>query len=439
MIKFQSHKYFSNFSSSCQSVILTDETLLFKIISMPSNKVKPSPIQRHHIGLNQFLRQPQTHNSIFKDMRITLYVLKATGLLPIYEEVSRYEVGPPTKANIFYSFFIRGVVQTFTLFNLYNLLTPGSAQLFYSYSDTDNVNKWIEFLLCMLSHSTTVIICGRNSKLFIKIINEILKVDEDVFDRFRETLENKCEFSLKYIVGICICQWYLMVLRVLAVKDTINVNSYIFIFIYAMQNGMTTIFIVFTAALLRILKMRFTHINATLKSYTYSERRKLRRIPGEDRDVITMDSFPEDSLFIYRIHNKLLRIYRLINDCCSLILVAYMGYAFYTITTTTYNLFVQITTQRLSFNVLQTCFVWLAMHTCVLALLSKNCGQATDEANGTSQVLARIYGATKDHQNIVDKFLTKSIKQEVQFTAYGFFIIDNSTLFKVMYYNNTIN
>lgn len=31
----------------------------------------------------------------------------------------------------------------------------------------------------------------------------------------------------------------------------------------------------------------------------------------------------------------------------------------------------------------------------------------------------------------VDKFLTKSIKQEVQFTAYGFFVIDKSTIFKV--------
>nr|AKI28982.1 gustatory receptor 32a [Bactrocera dorsalis] len=349
---------------------------------MSSNKVKPSPIQRHHNGLNQFLRQPPTHNSFLRYMRITLCVLKATGLLPIYEEVSSYEVGPPTKPKIYYSFFIRGVVQTFTLFNLYNLVTPGSTgQLFYSYSDTDNVNKWIEYLLCMLSHSATVIICGRNSKLFIKILNEILKVDEGVFDRFRETLKNKCGFSLKYIVGICICQWYLIVLRVLAVKDTLNVNSYIFLFIYAVQNGMATIFIVFTAALLRILKMRFAHINTTLKGYTYSEQHKLRRIPGRDRDVITMDSFPEESLFIYRLHNKLLRIYRSINDCCSLILVAYMGYAFYTITTTTYNLFVQITTQRLSFNVLQTCFVWLAMHTCALALLSKNCGQATDEVN----------------------------------------------------------
>lgn len=32
----------------------------------------------------------------------------------------------------------------------------------------------------------------------------------------------------------------------------------------------------------------------------------------------------------------------------------------------------------------------------------------------------------------IDKFLTKSIKLEIEFTAYGFFVIDNSTLFKVI-------
>lgn len=78
------------------------------------------------------------------------------------------------------------------------------------------------------------------------------------------------------------------------------------------------------------------------------------------------------------------------------------------------------------------------------------------QANVTSQILARIYNKSKEYQNIVcitrskdiikkiknkyillqvDKFLTKSIKQEVQFTAYGFFVIDKSTIFKV----NVIN
>ncbi|XP_054741940.1 gustatory and pheromone receptor 32a isoform X1 [Anastrepha obliqua] len=403
---------------------------------MPYNKVKPSIVQHYHIGYNEFLRRASQDNSIFKDIRTILFILKATGLLPIYEEVSSYEIGPPTKPNVYYSFFIRGFVQALTIFNLYNLVTPGAAQLFYSYSDTDNVNKWIEILLCMLAHWATVVICARNSKSFLKIINEILKVDEDVFEQFGTTLENKCGFLLKFIVGICICQWYLMVLQVLAAKGPLTVNSYIFIVFYAVQNSMSTIFIVFTAALLRIVKMRFAHLNTILKGYTYTKQRKLRRFLRCGRNAHSMDlewmDFAEDSLFTYRMHNKLLRIYRSINDCCSLILVTYMGYAFYTITTTTYNLFVQITTQSpTSLNVLQTCFAWLAMHTCVLALLSRSCGQATDEANGTSQVLSRVYNKSKDLKNIVDKFLTKSIKQEVQFTAYGFFVIDNSTLFKI--------
>ncbi|XP_067625121.1 gustatory and pheromone receptor 32a isoform X2 [Eurosta solidaginis] len=402
---------------------------------MAYNKVMPNSIQRRH-HQNEFLQsQTPKHNSIFKDIRTVLFILKATGLLPIYEEVSSYEVGPPTKQNIFYSFFIRGVIQALSIFNLYNLVMPGSAQLFYSYSDTDNVNKWIEFLLCMLAHSATVFICARNAKSFIKIINEILKVDEDVLDKFGVTLENKCGFSLKFIFGICICQWYLIVLRVTAAKDPLTVKSYIFFAFYAVQNGMSTIFIVFAASLLKIVKIRFAHLNFVLKGYTYTQQRKLlRRLARRSGNIFTVDNFTEDSLFTYRMHNKLLRIYRSINDCCSLILVAYMGYAFYTITTTTYNLFVQITTRYISLNVLQTCFAWLIMHTSVLALLSKSCGQATDEANETCQVLARVYGKSKDHQNIVDKFLTKSIKQEVQFTAYGFFIIDNSTLFKLLYF-----
>jgi len=56
---------------------------------------------------------------------------------------------------------------------------------------------------------------------------------------------------------------------------------------------------------------------------------------------------------------------------------------------------------------------------------------ASFKANATAQILARVYAKCREYQNIIDKFLTKSIKQEVQFTAYGFFAIDNSTLFKI--------
>ncbi|XP_037916690.1 uncharacterized protein LOC119655068 isoform X2 [Hermetia illucens] len=57
---------------------------------------------------------------------------------------------------------------------------------------------------------------------------------------------------------------------------------------------------------------------------------------------------------------------------------------------------------------------------------------APDLAKKTAEILSRAYGKGKDYQNIIDKFLTKSIRQETKFTAYGFFVIDNSTLFKII-------
>ncbi|XP_013118265.1 gustatory and pheromone receptor 32a [Stomoxys calcitrans] len=206
-------------------------------------------------------------------------------------------------------------------------------------------------------------------------------------------------------------------------------------------NTLSSIFIVYASIMLRLLSVRFAYLNSLLTGYTYKEqqkpRQRLRTRAANNMRLAAppapaMANFPDDSLFTFRMYNKLLRLYKLVNDNCSLILVVYMGYAFYSITTTTYNLFVQITTQQgMSPYVLQICFALLVVHTAMLALLSRCSGEATDQANLTSQILARVYEKSKEYQNIIDKFLTKSIKQEMQFTAYGFFVIDNSTLFKI--------
>lgn len=92
-------------------------------------------------------------NPVFADLQTILSVLKATGLLPIYEQVSSFELGPPTKPNEFYSFFVRGVVHALTIFNIYSLMTPNSAKLFISLRETDNVNQWIELLLCIFTYT----------------------------------------------------------------------------------------------------------------------------------------------------------------------------------------------------------------------------------------------------------------------------------------------
>ncbi|KAH8333542.1 hypothetical protein KR059_000636 [Drosophila kikkawai] len=432
------------------------------VIEMPSQKSRSHPYPRRispyrtpSLNRDAFTRDspaaatsgPSTRSHdhpVFEDIRTILSVLKASGLMPIYEQVSNYEVGPPTKTNEFYSFFVRGVVHALTIFNVYSLFTPISAQLFYSYRETDNVNQWIELLLCILTYTLTVFVCARNTKSMLRIMNEILQLDEEVRKQFGANLNQNFGFSVKFLVGIAACQTYIIVLKIYAVDGVITPPSYILLAFYAVQNGLTATYIVFASALLRIVYIRFHFINQLLNGYTYGQQQKRKGGGGGGRrhrgngqhhptpNPAIMEHFPEDSLFIYRMHNKLLRIYKGINDCCNLILVSFLGYSFYTVTTNCYNLFVQITAKGMvSPNILQWCFAWLCLHVSLLALLSRSCGLTTREANATSQILSRVYASSREYQNIIDKFLTKSIKQEVQFTAYGFFAIDNSTLFKI--------
>lgn len=329
---------------------------------------------------------------VFEDIRTILSVLKASGLMPIYEQVSDYEVGPPTKTNEFYSFFVRGVVHALTIFNVYSLFTPISAQLFFSYRETDNVNQWIELLLCILTYTLTVFVCAHNTTSMLRIMNEILQLDEEVRRQFGANLSQNFGFSVKFLVGITACQAYIIVLKIYAVQGEITPTSYILLAFYGIQNGLTATYIVFASALLRIVYIRFHFINQLLNGYTYGQqhRRKeggarARRQRGDVNPNVNpalMEHFPEDSLFIYRMHNKLLRIYKGINDCCNLILVSFLGYSFYTVTTNCYNLFVQITGKGMvSPNILQWCFAWLCLHVSLLALLSRSCGLTTTEVS----------------------------------------------------------
>lgn len=334
----------------------------------------------------------RTHDHpVFEDIRTILSVLKASGLMPIYEQVSNYEVGPPTKTNEFYSFFVRGVVHALTIFNVYSLFTPISAQLFYSYRETDNVNQWIELLLCILTYTLTVFVCARNTKSMLRIMNEILQLDEEVRRQFGANLNQNFGFSVKFLVGIAACQTYIIVLKIYAVNGVITPPSYVLLAFYAVQNGLTATYIVFASALLRIVYIRFHFINQLLNGYTYGQQQKRKGGGGGRRqrgngnpnpNPAIMEHFPEDSLFIYRMHNKLLRIYKGINDCCNLILVSFLGYSFYTVTTNCYNLFVQITAKGMvSPNILQWCFAWLCLHVSLLALLSRSCGLTTREVS----------------------------------------------------------
>ncbi|XP_061396142.1 gustatory and pheromone receptor 32a [Musca vetustissima] len=410
-------------------------------VNMKESKMKQSPElqnQNDAIILNGVTTGNTKAKNVLNDITSILLILKATGLMPLYETLSEYELGAPKVLSRMYSIVVHFMVHAMTIFNMYNLFSGGSNQLFYSYRETDNINYWIEILLCIVTYTTTVVVCSKNSKAFLKILNETLKIDEEIKQRFSATIVNNCGFAAKFIVLILAFQWYIVLLKILLIDQPLTATSYIIISVYSIQNALSSIFIVYSSVLLRLLSVRFAYLNSIINGYTYKEQQRTRRfrarIPNKEHTAPPppMSSFPDDSLFAFRMYNKLLRLYKSVNDSCSLILVVYMGYSFYSITTTTYNLFVQITTQmEMSFNVLQICFALLFSHTAMLALLSRCSGEATDQANLTSQILARVYEKSREYQNIVDKFLTKSIKQEMQFTAYGFFVIDNSTLFKI--------
>lgn len=350
---------------------------------------------------NAFARPTKPADSpVFEEISTILLVLKATGLLPFYEQLSSYEVGPPNKTNEFYSFFVRGVVHALTIFNIYSLMTPNGSQLFYSMREMDNVNQWIELLLCIFTYSLSefclgrgllppvhhylssthsssiaVFVCSRNTKSILDIMNDILKLDEEVRRQFGVVLSNHCNFSIKFLIVIVCCQAYIMVLKIHAVDGTITATSYILIAFFVVQNGLTATYIVFASALMHIVCIRFRFVNQLLNGYTYVQ----QQAQGKTHRRISMENFPEDSLFIYRTHNKLLRIYKGINECCSLIIVCFLGYSFYTVTTNWYNLFVQITSNKgiISTDILQWCLAWLCLHTSLLALLSRNCGATT--------------------------------------------------------------
>lgn len=364
-------------------------------INMNKEKVTTTTLQQRPTRrtFTEFINQLNNNktNTFLNDITIILFILKLTGLLTYYETVSTYELRYPNMLRRIYTFVAHTLVHVMTIYNIYNLFSNGSTQLFYSYRETDNINYWIEILLCIITYTTTIFICSKNSKSFLKILNDILKVDEEISRRFSVSVVNNCGFAIKFVILIVLFQCYIVILKIQGINEPLTVSSYVLIGFYSIQNGLSSIFIVYASILLRIIAVRFAYLNTIIQSYTYKELQgkmgeRIQRIGKIHRrdnllsSAPSMENFPGDSLFVFRMYNKLLRLFKVINDSCSLILVVYMGYAFYSITTTTYNLFVQITTQRdMSFNVLQICFALLFLHTAMLALLSQCSGDATSQ------------------------------------------------------------
>lgn len=403
-----------------------------------------------HLNPNSLLLYKLTKKSIytnedvspkmFKDLHLLLGILKYFGIIPFYSQVSPWEIAPPSRRDEYYSRFIRSLIYAYTILNIYFMNQYGLLVSFEKTNDTDNISQWIKVFLCIVAYVSTLFISGRHEKRLLQMFNDILKIDKIIYQQYGVRVKNQCQLSNKTIVLIAICYVYIIYIKTaLLGKGTMFLGEFFLFSFYSLQYVICSMFVILIASILKIIFMRFAFINEVLG--VQSACRKKFDI-SEDDNVI------EETLFVFKLHNKLINILKLVNTTSSLILIAFMGYSFYTITTDCYNTFIEITTKReISFAFIQLCVAWIIMDFSLLALLAVCCGWVTKEANSTCRILARVYGKSKEMKCVVgskdsifsfsnflfqiDKFLTKSIKLEIEFTAYGFFVIDNSTLFKV--------
>lgn len=358
----------------------------------------------HHFNPDSLLLYKLTKKSIytnddvspkmFQDIRFLLFILKHVGILPFFRQVSPWEVAPPSLRDDYYSCFIRTLIYSFTILNLYFMNQYGLLMTFAKRNDTDNINMWIKVFLCIAAYVSTLFLSGRNEKKLIQMINDILKIDRIIYQQYGVRVKNECQLSNKTIILMVICYMYVIYTKsVLLSKGNMFLGEYFLFSFYSLQYIICSMFVILIASVLKIIYMRFAFINEVLG--VQSEYRLKCEISENDNVI-------DETLFVFKLHNKLINVLKLVNTASSLILIAFMGYSFYSITTDCYNTFIEITTKReISTAFIKLCASWIVMNTSLLSLLAVCCGLVTKEANSTCKILARVYGKSREMKSVV--------------------------------------
>lgn len=388
-------------SLSVELIIVTcpefQTVVIGKMLKILQN-VNPNSLLLYKLSKKSIYTNEDTSPKMFEDLKFLLQTLKYVGILPFYNVLSSWEVGPANKKDEYYSKFIRTMVYIFTGLNIYFMNKFGIfVNSFSKSNDTDNINQWIKVFLCIVAYVSTLVISGRNEKKILQIFNEILKIDKIIYQQYGVRVKNQCQLSNKTIVLIGFCYVYIIYIKsVLLGHATFFLADFFLFSFYTLQYIICSMFVILIASILKIIFMRFAFINEVLD--VQSACRKKFDI-SEDDNVI------DETLFVFKLHNKLIHLLKLVNKASSLILIAFMGYSFYTITTDCYNTFIEITTQKnISFAFIQLCLAWIVMNFSLLALLAVCCGWVTKEANSTCKILARAYGKSKEMKCVVRKF-----------------------------------
>ncbi|XP_054082466.1 gustatory and pheromone receptor 32a-like [Zeugodacus cucurbitae] len=367
--------------------------------------------------------EPST-SSLLTCLKWNVLILKLVGLLPFYTTPNPDEIGAPRGLLAHVTRAIFCVKTAMHLLHIYALYSPPILHKLFLRSKTNGVTNTISVSFCILSDVVISWTCARHGPKIIAIINGFLKFDR----RLRElTLSPTREFHTGRAnhIYLLLLFGYLCVITVPVVNSFYgNLPQLLFVGIsfYQVENFTSCMFVVFISSLLHQLALRLQHTNKLIALYG---------VEGGRASTHDVQSFARDSTIYYSLYNDLLDLLKMINKFAGLGLVAFILYACAGLLTSTYA----CTLYNLSsiddwFSILWN-LSWILNFATVLILLAFRCDGVTKEANNTAQIIARVYAKGKGYQDIVDKFLSKSIKQDVQFTAYGFFSIDNTTLFKI--------
>ncbi|XP_022226363.1 gustatory receptor 68a [Drosophila obscura] len=297
-----------------------------------------------------------------------------------------------------------------------------------SLGDTEEINRTIETLFCICSYTMMVLSSVHNATKHWSTLRDIARIDEYLeVNGFRESYSCRLLGALVAVSStsvVLVAFYYVHFLSGIGAR-----RQCVLMLVYSLQMLYSGVFAVYLRTILKNLALRIEFLNRRLDEFTRQER---------SRERTDRENWRELSNLI-EVLCKFRYITENMNSVAGVGLLFYFGFSFYTVTNQSYLAFSTLTARSSSSDEQSADIVdtmglscaWVLAETVTMAVICSSCDCLASEANTTSQILARVYGKSKEFQNIIDKFLTKSIKQEVQFTAYGFFSIDNSTLFKI--------
>ncbi|XP_016992379.2 gustatory receptor 68a [Drosophila takahashii] len=288
--------------------------------------------------------------------------------------------------------------------------------------DTEEINRTIETLLCIVSYTMMVLSSVINASHHCRTLRDIAKIDEYlVVNGFRESYSCR---NLSILVtsassGVLAVAFYYIHYR----SGIASRKQVILLLIYFLQLLYSSVFAIYLLTILKTLAQRIAFLNRKLDAF------------GLQDSSGNVENWRELSNLI-EVLCKFRYITENMNSVAGVALLFYFGFSFYTVTNQSYLAFATLTaisssSQREVADTMGLSCAWVLAETITMAVICSACDCLASDSNGTAQILARVYAKSKQFQNLIDKFLTKSIKQDLQFTAYGFFSIDNSTLFKI--------